>query len=166
MARIRNRKLTWKPSESPHVVEYRLYWSHKAPVDYGADYYKLGNVSEVDLSDLLSNTASSSEPIYVGISAVDGAGNESDIVSLPEPCHLKAPAAPMELALTAMDNDVVDVPEMKKIDHHLAPNQTPLTQPNDRQTRQEFLRPDKKVITTEGRITENFGRFLSDSLKE
>lgn len=164
MAKLRKHKLSWKPSESNHVVGYRLYWSNKAPVGYGADFYQLGNVTEIDLSEVLLDTASSEEPLYVGISAVDEAGNESDIVSLPEPCHLKAPAAPMGLALTAIDESKDR--ETKKAENHMEPDPIPNSQPSDRQIRQEFLRPNKKFITTEGRITEDFSKFLSDSLKD
>lgn len=163
MGRIRQYKLTWKPSKSNHVVGYRLYWSYQLPIGYNADYYKLGNVTEANLSDLLQNTTPSQAPIYVGVSAVDAAGNESDIISLPESYYLKAPAAPTDLALKAVEDPGEQ--ELIKPEDQSQANQAQNPQQSGIPARQEFLRPNKKLITTEGRITDDFGKFLSESLK-
>lgn len=94
MARIRKLKLSWTPSESNKVVGYRLYWSNGSKVDYGSNFIELGNVTEVDLPDILKCDSLTGESFMLGITAVDKIGNESDMLKLPAPYRVEAPPPP------------------------------------------------------------------------
>lgn len=106
MGRVRKCKLRWKRSTSKQVVGYRLYWSKEEKLDYDAKHFDLGNVSEVILPDVLKVSTRYPFRIKLGISAVDIFGNESDIVSLPEPYTNEIPRQPTELSLTEIDEFV------------------------------------------------------------
>ena len=101
MGRIRQLRLTWKPSELNPDVGYRLYWSKETPISYDCNFFKLGNTTAVNLTDILLKAAPLGESLYIGISVVDDAGNESDIVSLPEPYCVSVPLAPKDLVVTS-----------------------------------------------------------------
>ncbi len=103
MARIRRTKLSWKPSGSELVVSYRLYWSKGQAVSYDANFFELGNVNEVYLPDVLKHIPKYGVSIFLGISAVDQYGNESDITPLNAPYRPIVPAAPKQLLLTDQD---------------------------------------------------------------
>lgn len=104
MAKIRKFKLSWKPSESDLVIGYKLYWSINTPVNYSSKSIKLSKVNEVDLPDIVIGLALSGESIYLGISAVDIIGNESDIMTLYEPYNISVLPAPEDLALIGQDD--------------------------------------------------------------
>jgi len=97
MAKIKKRKLIWKPSNSAQVVGYKLYWSEGGNVDYQSACAKLGNVNEVVLPDDIEGFDKVKGPVELGISAVDELGNESDLVILKTPYQFNVPQAPSEL---------------------------------------------------------------------
>lgn len=99
MAKIKKRTLHWKPSPSPQVAGYKLYWSETGSVDYDSDCVKLGNVTEIVLPDGVEAFAHISGPVELGISAVDELGNESDLITIKTPYQFKVPQAPAELRL-------------------------------------------------------------------
>ncbi len=103
MAKIRRCRLSWKPSDSELVIGYRLYWSKGSTVSYDSHFFELGNVSEVYLPEVLKLDPRYDVRVMLGITAVDMHGNESDMVTLPEPYHTIAPPAPVELLLTTLD---------------------------------------------------------------
>ncbi len=113
MGKIKKCKLSWKPSESDPNVDYRLYWSNLPPVSYDSNFIMLGNTTEVDLPDILLSHESSGELVYLGISVMDKWGNESDIITLSEPFKLSAPSAPVDLALTTLDDFIITAPREK-----------------------------------------------------
>ena len=107
MARIKKFKLSWKPSEADLLAGYKLYWSPNGPVDYSSNFIELSKINEVDMPDILVGTALSGESIYLGISAVNGMGNESDIITLSEPYNFSVPPAPEDFALIGQDTYII-----------------------------------------------------------
>ena len=117
MAKIRKSKLGWKPSDSDQVVGYKLYWSKEDTVNYDCNFIELGDVTEVCLPDVLKDVRLNDEPIMLGITAMDEKGNESDIVTLPEPYQPMAPLGPVDLLLTILDDFNVIDPGQQALDH-------------------------------------------------
>ena len=103
MAKIRRCKLGWKPSDSDHVIGYRLYWSKGDKVSYDSNFFELGDVCEVYLPDVLKLDARYSARVILAVTAVDINGNESDMVTLPNPYRTIAPSPPGDLLLTSLD---------------------------------------------------------------
>ena len=103
MAKIKKRKLHWKPSDSPQVVGYRLYWSEGEKVDYDSPSANLGNVTEVLLPDGIEGFAPGKGPIEFGITAVDELGNESDMVVFSAAYQFNVPQAPQDVSMEALD---------------------------------------------------------------
>ena len=97
MAKIKKRKLVWKPSTSAQVVGYKLYWSEGGKVDYQCPSAKLGNVNEVVLPDDVEGFDKVKGSVELGITAVDELGNESDLVILKTPYQFNVPQAPSEV---------------------------------------------------------------------
>jgi len=160
VGKIRNYKLTWKPSESDldidnFNVNYRLYWSNLPPVTYNSNFVMLGNVTEVDLPDTLGTHESSGGLIYIGISAVDQWGNESDIITLPEPFKLTAPAAPVDLKLNTLNYFKITAPRGKAENQDTDRRKRP-AEKTDQEIQPNVRRPVGKFIPTEGKIIDAF----------
>jgi hypothetical protein len=158
MGKIRKCKLSWKSSESDHIVGYRLYWSNEDKVDYDSAYIKVGNTNEVALPDVLIDSVAPGATIYLGVSAVDKIGNESDMITLAEPYEFSVLPAPMDLTLTAMDDYTITMITMpKKGTEVRSQDQSgPKTQPDQYESQPNGSRPAPKFVTTEGRIVDNF----------
>jgi hypothetical protein len=97
LAKIKKRKLVWKPSSSAQVVGYKLYWSEEGSVNYQSPNTKLGNVTEIVLPDDVDAFKSVQGSVELGISAVDELGNESDLVILKTPYQFNVPQAPSDV---------------------------------------------------------------------
>lgn len=97
MAKIKKRKLVWKPSNSAQVIGYKIYWSEGGKVDYHCASAKLGNVNEVVLPDDVDGFDKVKGPVELGITAVDELGNESDLVVLKTPYQFNVPQAPSDV---------------------------------------------------------------------
>jgi len=164
MGRIRKCKLSWKPSESRLVAGYRLYWSNETPVSYNSNFIEIGNVNEVNLPDILMGVAPSGESIYLGISAVDEAKNESDLIFLPESYHLSVPPAPVDLVLTTFDDFKVTKPKIKPEDQ-VQDRQKSDTPQTEQEIKSNPLRPVTKHVTTEGKIVDDFSIRLRNTLE-
>lgn len=154
MGKIKKSKLSWNPSGSDSNVDYRLYWSDATPVNYNSNFIKLGNVTEVDLPDILDDYEISGESIFLGISAVDKWGNESDIVTLSAPYKLSAPAAPVDLALNPLNYFKITAP--KKNAEQDIDIQKQAAEKTDQDVQPNNQRPASKFITTEGKIVDDF----------
>lgn len=165
MGKIRKCKLSWKPSESDLMVGYKLYWSNGNQVNYGSNFIKLGNKNEVNLPDVLIGIVPPGETIFLGISAVDKMGNESDIISLSEPYKFSAPPEPADLALATLDDFNITEPKQEAENQPQA-IQTRNTQQSDKESQLNALRPAKKFVTTEGRIVDGFGMKPNKTLAE
>lgn len=94
MAKIKKRKLRWKPSGSPQVIGYKLYWSEEDGVNYDSPSIDLGNVTEIVLPDDIPEFRAIRGPVELGIAAVDEMGNESDLSVLAAPYQFNVPQAP------------------------------------------------------------------------
>jgi hypothetical protein len=103
MAKVRRCKLSWKPSESDQVINYRLYWSKGDTVTYDSSFFELGDICEVYLPDVLKLDARYDTRVMLAVTAVDKNGNESDMAMLPKPYQTIAPPAPVDLLLTTLD---------------------------------------------------------------
>lgn len=103
MAKIKKRKLCWKPSASSQVVGYKLYWSENNVLDYSSNCEMLGNVTEIILPDSVASFKPKAGPITFGVTAVDELGNESDMVLLAAPYQFNVPKAPDDLHLQTLN---------------------------------------------------------------
>lgn len=98
MGKIRQKKIRWDPSPSPDVTHYRIYWSEGETVDYGSAHAVVRDVGELLLpADLLPSFPLIKSTICLGISAVDRAGNESDITTVRVELDFTVPDAPSGL---------------------------------------------------------------------
>jgi len=165
MAKIRKFKLSWKPSESDIPVGYKLYWSVKSPVNYSSNSIEIGKINELDLPDILVGIALSGESIYLGISAVDEMGNESDIITLSEPYNFSVPPAPEDFTLIGQDD--------YKILEQNEPDETPIqgmqnqdTIKNDERTEQGGPRSPVESATSEESSTGYFGLKIKRIFEE
>ncbi len=163
MGKIKKCKLSWKPSDSGPNVEYRLYWSNVTPVGYDSNFIELGNITEVDLPDILKAHESLGGSIYIGISAVDKWENESDIITLSEPYKFSAPAAPADLALIPLNYYKITAP-MEKAENQNTDIQKQVTEKTDREIQSNDQRPTPKHITTEGKIVDAINRSLGKEI--
>lgn len=94
MAKMKRRRLSWKASESPQVVGYKLYWSEGGDVTYDSKSIKLGNVTAVILPDQVASFKPGNGPLEIGLTAVDELGNESDMITVSAPYQFSVPEAP------------------------------------------------------------------------
>lgn len=156
MGKIRKCKLSWKPSDSDFLVGYKLYWSTENHVNYGSNSITLGNKTEVNLPDVLIGIVPSDENIIIGISAVDIMGNESDIITISEPYRISTPQAPLDLAMTTLD-DYNIIASKKETEERTLDGQDPNAYQKAEKSLVDALRPPSKFVTTEGRIVDSFG---------
>jgi len=159
VSKIKQSKLSWKPSESNPNADYKLYWSNATPVSYNSKFIRLGNITEVGLPDILDDNEISGESIYLGISAVDARGNESDIITLSEPYKLSAPTAPVDLKLTTL-NFYKITNEMKRTNNQDTEKQKQVSEKTDQEVRLNYRSPAAKFVTTEGKIVDAFDNAI------
>jgi Tfp pilus assembly protein PilZ len=98
MGKIKNRKIRWEPSSSPNV-KYRLYWSIAGGVDYHSDHADVGNVTEVNLPDDIPLFPLTWGRFELGISAINEAGNESELTKTTVHVNFTVPEAPKNLTV-------------------------------------------------------------------
>jgi hypothetical protein len=77
MGRVRSRVLRWEPS--PDAARYRVYWSTQGPVGYESEFVGVDDKTKVILPDEIPSFPKIAGNIELGITAVNAAGNESDI---------------------------------------------------------------------------------------
>jgi hypothetical protein len=99
MGKIRQRKICWERSNSPDVINYKVYWSEDDRIDYDSDHALVGDVAEVLLPDDVFSFPLIKSTMTVGISAVDSAGNESDITTASVSLDFTVPDAPRDLRI-------------------------------------------------------------------
>lgn len=82
MGRVADRFFEWNKSTSEDVVAYRVYVSQQT-VSYDSDFTEVGDVNRVNLGQLANEGFQplvEAEGTYnLGVSALDGIGNESSI---------------------------------------------------------------------------------------
>jgi hypothetical protein len=99
MGRIKSKRICWEASSSPDVVRYRIYWSKCGEVNYSSEHAELGKRTEVILPDQVPSFPLISAEMEVGITAVNDAGNESEMIAIKAYFNFTVPAAPSNLRL-------------------------------------------------------------------
>jgi hypothetical protein len=112
MGKIRQKKIRWKPSSSSEVVGYKLYWSEDEELSYDSRSVEVGNVTQIILPDDIPSLPLLKGRITLGISAVNEAGNESDITRMTAELNFFVPNAPKRLRI----EDMADAPKSLRIE--------------------------------------------------
>lgn len=102
MAKIKKRRLLWKPSTSSNVIGYKLYWAEEGKVDYDSACALIGNVAEVVLPEQVPSFPIVKGPLELGVTAVNEIGNESDMMILDTPFQFSVPDAPTNPSIEAL----------------------------------------------------------------
>ena len=97
MGKVKKKRVRWEPSTSIDVASYRLYWSKDGEVNYDSDHADFGHVAEVILPDHIPLFPLKTGSMELGISAINHAGNESDITKLTVDFNFEVPDAPQNL---------------------------------------------------------------------
>ena len=79
------------------MIKYRLYWSVEGEVDYDCQYVELGNVAGVILPDDIPSFPLITGTLYLGITALSKAGNESDMTKITASLDFTLPEAPKQI---------------------------------------------------------------------
>jgi PilZ domain len=101
MGKIKSRKVRWEPSSTPEVV-YRLYWSCGGGVDYNSYYADLGDLTEIVLPDDIPSFPLTAGTFELGISAINQAGNESELIKAVVHLDFFIPEPPKNLMVEAV----------------------------------------------------------------
>jgi len=101
MGKIKSRKVRWEPSPT-EGVRYRLYWSIGGGVDYYSDHADVGNVTEVMIPKDIPSFPLTSGRFELGISAINQAGNESELTKAIVHVDFTVPEAPQTLVIEEM----------------------------------------------------------------
>jgi hypothetical protein len=99
MGRIRQKRIRWERSASPDVINYRLYWSEDGRITYDSNHALVGDVAEIFLPGDLPSFPLIKSTMTLGISALDSAGNESDIATVCVKLDFTVPNAPSGLRI-------------------------------------------------------------------
>ncbi|MHA2315111.1 MAG: PilZ domain-containing protein [Candidatus Hermodarchaeia archaeon] len=97
MGKVKKKRVRWEPSTSIDVVSYRLYWSKCGEVNYDSDHADFGHVAEVILPDDIPLFPLKTGGMELGVSAINHAGNESEITKLTVEFNFEVPDAPQNL---------------------------------------------------------------------
>jgi hypothetical protein len=79
------------------VAKYRLYWSKYGEVTYDSESAEIGTVTEIVLPDDVPTFPLIAGDMHLGISAINEAGNESDLTKLTAYLNFVAPEPPQNL---------------------------------------------------------------------
>jgi hypothetical protein len=104
MAKIRKSKIYWKPSTSPHLAGYKLYWEVGGNVNYGSEHADVGLRTEIVLPDDVPSFPFVNGSIDIGITAVTDRGNESDMAKMSASFDFSLPEAPSEIEAKDMED--------------------------------------------------------------
>ena len=94
VGKIRQKKIRWQASSTPGINQYKLYWSTDGVLDYSSPSLDLGNSNEVVLPEGAPSFPLVNGTLTLGISAVNDAGNESDITEMTAEFNFVVPDAP------------------------------------------------------------------------
>jgi hypothetical protein len=73
-------RVRWNPSPTRGIACHRFYWALNKRVDYYSDFVEIAGDTELILPDDIPRFPLVSGLIETGITAVDRAGNESDMM--------------------------------------------------------------------------------------
>jgi hypothetical protein len=102
MGKVRKRRVHWEPAVSEGVTKYRIYWAAGRPVDYDSDHVEVQNVTQVVLPDDIPSFPLIAGEIELGVSAVNNAGNESELTRATVYFDFTIPEAPRNLMVEDM----------------------------------------------------------------
>lgn len=94
---LRSKRVRWAASASPEVTGYRLYWAVGGGVGYDSEFAEMGLTTQVILPDDVAPFPLVAGPIEIGVTAVNEAGNESEMIRLPTLFDFTAPGPPEDL---------------------------------------------------------------------
>ncbi len=97
MGKVKKKRVRWELSSSVDVATYRLYWSKDGGVNYDSEHADFGHVTEIILPDDIPSFPLVTADMELGISAINHAGNESDICRLTVDFNFEVPDAPQNL---------------------------------------------------------------------
>ena len=97
MGKVKKKRVRWEPSTSIDVASYRLYWSKDGEVNYDSDHENFEDVAEVIIPDDVPLFPLKTGSMELGVSAINHAGNESDITKLTVEFNFEVPDAPQKL---------------------------------------------------------------------
>jgi hypothetical protein len=103
LGRIKKKRIRWQPPFGSRLFRYRLYWTLEGDLSYSSDHADLGPVSEVLLPDDVPSFPLVSGEIYLGITAINEAGNESDMTKTVAYLDFMVPDAPRDLIVEDVD---------------------------------------------------------------
>ena len=99
MGKIKQKKLRWEPAAGEGSAKYKLYWSENGSLDYASRFAEVGAVTQVVLPDDIPSFPRIAGNLELGISAVNQAGNESDITRINAFFDFTVPEAPKSLVV-------------------------------------------------------------------
>ncbi|HYQ60031.1 MAG TPA: PilZ domain-containing protein [Desulfatiglandales bacterium] len=99
MGKIKQKKLRWEPAAGEESAKYKLYWSENGTLDYTSSFAEVGAVTQVILPDDIPSFPRVAGNLELGITAVNQAGNESDITKLSAYFDFTVPVAPKSLVV-------------------------------------------------------------------
>ena len=99
MGKIRTKKLRWEPAAGEETAKYKLYWSENGEVNYSSNFAEVGAVTQVILPDDIPSFPHMAGNLELGITAVNQAGNESDITKISAYFDFTVPEAPKSLVV-------------------------------------------------------------------
>lgn len=99
MGKIKQKRLRWESAAGEEVAKFKLYWSENGTVDYTSSFAELGAVTQVVLPDDIPSFPRRAGNLELGITAVNQAGNESDITTLSAYFDFTVPEAPKGLVV-------------------------------------------------------------------
>ncbi len=97
MGKVKKKRVHWEPSTSIDVASYRFYWSKDGEVNYDSDHENVGDAAEVIIPDDVPLFPLKRGSMELGVSAINHAGNESDITKLTVEFNFEVPDAPQNL---------------------------------------------------------------------
>jgi len=111
LARLRKKTIRWERPAISAPQKYRIYWAAGENVGYDSEHVDLGDVEEAMLPDAIPSLPANARQVYLGISAVNESGNESDITTLRDCLDFSIPEAPKDLQV--LDWGVNTAPDYK-----------------------------------------------------
>ena len=99
VGKIRQKRIVWKASPTPGIRMYKLYWSTDGVLDYSSPSLEVGGSNEIVLPEGAPSFPLVNGALTIGISAVNEAGNESDITQVTAEVNFVVPDAPRNLRI-------------------------------------------------------------------
>ena len=99
VGKVKRKRVSWVLASSPDVRTYRLYWSKDGEVNYKSDHADIGHAPELILPDDIPSFPLRTGRMELGISAINNAGNESDIARISVDFNFEVPDTPQNLKI-------------------------------------------------------------------